>query len=215
MVICWSVLAQNAQAASPADQCHQAIALAAQQTGVPQEILLAVALTESGRKTAQGNQPWPWALNQGGEGLWFASKAEALDHLNSVLASGVSNIDIGCFQLNWRWHGEAFASAEAMIDPGRNATYAADHLLRLRRQTGSWEKAVSSYHSATPDLAERYMARFLPIYAGVLDGGVPAPAALPAGPRVNSYPLLQAGGAAAPGSLVPAAAGLSPLFGVP
>ncbi|WP_124084949.1 transglycosylase SLT domain-containing protein [Pseudogemmobacter humi] len=215
-MICWPVLAQNVQAASPAEQCHQAITLAAGQTEVPREILLAVALTESGRATAQGHQPWPWALNQGGEGFWFASKADALDHLNAMLAQGVSNIDIGCFQLNWRWHGEAFASVEAMIDPGQNAEYAARHLLRLRRQTGSWEKAVSAYHSATPDLAERYMARFMPIYAAVLDGGsAPATPLVPAGPRVNSYPLLQAGAMASAGSLVPAAAGLRPLFGAP
>ena len=202
-------------AAESAQLCLDAIQKAARSSSVPYELLLAVAITESGRQAASEPAPWPWALNQGGESLWFESSAQALKWVDAAIARGVTNIDLGCFQLNWRWHGEQFASTAEMIDPVRNAEYAAKFLGDLKVQTGSWEKAVAGYHSFTPELADRYMKRFRPIYAAVQEGITDTPLLTAATEpvRTNSYPLLQMGTERTAGSLVTVSGGLRPLIG--
>ncbi len=209
---------QFAMASGEARQCFDAIRNAAANSGVPEEILLAVAITESGRNGSAGLEPWPWALNQGGEGMWFETRESALTTLVDPLPQGVTNIDIGCFQLNWRWHGDGFASVPDMIDPGKNAAYAAEFLLRLRHQTGSWEKAVAGYHSFTPRHATRYMERFRPVYASLTERADLSGPLLAEGAegaiRQNNYPLLQLGQPQSAGSLVSLAGARKPLLGM-
>ena len=197
--------------AGPADLCLAAARDAAEATGVPLRLLIALSLTETGRKGAAGGlEPWPWALNRGGESLWFATRDEALATLEEILAAGTTNVDLGCFQLNWRWHSAGFASAADMIDPGANALYAAKFVARLYDETGDWRAAAAAYHSATPARAEVYMTRFDPIYAALGDDP-PAPGTRLAG-RANLFPLLQGGAAISAGSLVPMDGAARPLF---
>ncbi len=198
-------------AADPADLCLAAARDAAEATGVPLRLLVALSLTETGRKGASGGlEPWPWALNRGGESLWFASRDEALSALDEILAQGATNVDLGCFQLNWRWHSDGFASAAEMIDPAANALYAARFVARLYGDTGDWRAAAAAYHSATPARAEVYMTRFDPIYAALGDDPVPQETRL-AG-HANLFPLLQGGAAISAGSLVPMDGAARPLF---
>ena len=202
--------------ADPAGLCIDAALAAARQTGVPIQVLLALTLTETGRTDADGGlAPWAWTLNQGGDGQWFDSREQAAAQLQTALDSGASNVDIGCFQLNWHWHGASFASAEAMLDPGANALYAAQHLLALYDSGGSWGAAVSAYHSATPEHAERYMARFEPIYDGLERlAAASSPPDAPLGPpRENRFPLLRAGEGQGRGSIVPLPGAARPLIG--
>lgn len=203
---------------APPALCAQAAQTAARETGVPLRVLLAISLTETGRKADDGSfAPWPWALNQGGESHWFASRDDALDFLADRLDEGVSNIDLGCFQLNWRWHNAGFASAVQMIDPEENARYAAGLLARLYADSGDWSVAAGAYHSATPEFAQRYTARFDRIYAALGDDAVLAYADAPAptteDARTNGFPLLQAGAAGSIGSVVPLGQAARPLFG--
>lgn len=212
----------GARASGPDTDCLQAAELAAAQTGVPREVLLAVMLTETGRAGAEGTlSPWAWALNDGGESLWFDTREEALSYLEGALSDSRTSIDVGCFQLNYRWHGAAFASLDAMLDPVENALYAASFLDGHFRTMGDWRAAVGAYHSATPELAERYLARFDPVFAtvsgdvawmGDLAAEDRAPA-VAAGGRKNSFPLLRAGAAATAGSLVPDGGPGLPLIG--
>lgn len=215
----------RAGAQDPADLCVGAARLAAGETGVPLDVLLALTLTETGRAVGRGPlRPWAWALNQGGASHWFDTAEDALAHLEQALAEGTTNIDVGCFQLNYRWHAAAFASVEQMIDPEANALYAARHIAGLYGRSGDWVAAAGAYHSATPELAERYLARFTPIYSalGGAEGG-PTP---PAGPvaaawgaadalpeRVNMFPLLQSGATGTAASLVPLGGAATPLIG--
>ncbi|MEF3048075.1 transglycosylase SLT domain-containing protein [Pseudotabrizicola sp. L79] len=192
--------------------CDHAAANAASQTGVPEAILLAIARVEAGRQQGGGFAPWPWTVNQGGRGSFFDSRDLAVDHVKQALSAGETNIDIGCFQINWRWHNEAFPSVEAMFDPDRNALYAARFLQRLLAETGSWEGAIGAYHSRKSDAAEGYLTKVAQ-HLGA-PGDPPAAAmspAAPAAPRTNTYPLLQGGGGAL-GSLVAQDAALATPF---
>ncbi|SEM46982.1 Transglycosylase SLT domain-containing protein [Gemmobacter aquatilis] len=195
--------------------CDQAAERASFATGVPVEVLRALTRTETGRSGPIGLEPWPWAVNQGGSGYWFDTAAEAESFVAMKVAAGIGNIDIGCFQLNYRWHGAAFSSLTAMFDPEINAHYAAGFLAEKYRETGDWVTAAGAYHSATTEHADRYEARFAEVLEGlspyrVADLG-PAPEAEV--PRENLFPLLTAGeGAGTRGSLVPQLAARAALF---
>lgn len=162
-----------------ASHCHTAAEHAARVTGVPLAVLRAIALAETGRRQGGVLLPWPWAINAGGDGRWLGSRAEAAEFLHARLAEGRRNIDVGCFQINYRWHGAAFPSAEAMLDPKANALHAARFLRRLYAEAGDWHVVAGLYHSRTPALAERYRARVRKLMADTRaaprpDGG-PAP----------------------------------------
>ncbi len=201
-------LATQPGAARPLPQlCDQAAMTVARETGVPVNALLALTRTETGRRIAGETQPWPWTVNMEGESHWFATRAEALTFTRARQASGAESFDIGCFQINHYWHGDQFTSLEQMFDPVTNARYAARFLADLYREFGDWEGAAGAYHSRTPDHAARYLRTYRTHLAALGDApsGGAAPRAATLAPRVNSFPLLQAGlgGARGLGSLVP------------
>ncbi len=138
-----------------ADNCEALAERAGAEAGVPEGLMAAIARVESGR----GDGAWPWTLNQGGKGMFLATRAEAVARLSAVVASGVTNIDVGCMQLNWRWHGPAFDSADEMIDPVRNTRHAARFLVELRARLGSWQAAAAAYHSSDRARGAAYLAK--------------------------------------------------------
>ncbi len=153
------VASSAALAASATHQsCDIAAARAARQTGAPIEVLHAIARVESGRTTEAGFHPWPWTVNVEGRGRWFASRQAALEYLQQRQSDGSRSFDVGCFQINHRWHGQAFASLNSMFEPSENALYAATFLNKLYREFGDWTKAIGAYHSRTEVHATRYTA---------------------------------------------------------
>ena len=205
----------------PSALCLAAARAAAEQTGVPYQTLLAISVVETGRDL----QPWPWTVNLGGDGHWLATADEASALISEQLNAGATNIDIGCFQLNYRWHAAAFRSVEDMLDPARNALYAAGYLARHYARTGDWGLAAAAYHSATPDHADRYLARYEQTVADLSGGptgdasgdpsGDPVGIALTMDDRSNGFPLLIAGSFGRNGSIVPATSGGRRLVGGP
>jgi hypothetical protein len=195
-------------ATDPASLCEQAALNAASTTGVPLDVLRTIALAESGRSDGGTQRPWPWTVNFGGQGFWYADRAEAELAVEERRALGATNIDIGCFQINHRWHGEAFAGTSAMFDPEENALYAAQFLARLFDETGNWPDAAAAFHSRTPEHADRYRARLAELSGALTDG----PEQIVA-PRINRFPLLMGGSAGSLGSLVPRVDGMSSLLG--
>ncbi|GAA5074849.1 lytic transglycosylase domain-containing protein [Roseibacterium beibuensis] len=202
------------------DLCDRAARAAADETGVPLDILRSIALLETGRTIEGRFISWPWTLNAGGEGMWFDTRAAALHELQRRLASGRRNVDIGCFQLNHRWHAARFESAAAMIDPVGNARYAARFLLDLRTELGDWDAAIAAYHSRTPRHGQRYIARFHEIAADLPELAPDTrPAARPEGPttpfdHVRRQPLVTLGrGSLASAQPLFARASALPLFG--
>lgn len=198
-----------ALAASDAALCDRAAVAAARKHGVPLDVLRTVALLETGRKQGGAMRPWPWALNAGGESHWLASKTRAKATARAILDSGRRNLDFGCFQVNYRWHGEHFASLGDMLDPAQNADYAARYLRSHYRRLGDWKAAVGAYHSRKPAQAARYLARY-DSYARQLAPLAPVSAPEPnrrqdsTKTTRNGFALLTGGGTAGRGSLVPA-----------
>lgn len=169
--------------------CERAIANGAAGGGVPQEVLHAISLTETGRAVNGKLRPWPWAINREGKGFWFGSRDEALAFARQSVLDGRHSFDVGCFQINYRWHGHNFPSLESMFDPETSAAYAAKFLRELHAEKGGWTLAAGAYHSRTPEFANRYKDRFERIRAGlagtVLATGAPGivPEAEPSVPR--------------------------------
>lgn len=192
--------------AGPESVCRAAAEKASRQTGVPLSVLQAISLTESGRKGSQGFSAWPWTLNIEGRGEWLPDRASALKMAQATLASGIRSFDVGCFQVNYRWHGEAFASLSDMMDPETNALYAAQFMAGLYGEAGNWSAAAGMYHSRTPEHANRYRKTFDRHLATLGDAPLPMPEVAQLVVRENRYPLLQGGGPTRLGSLMPAAA---------
>ncbi|MCL4189823.1 MAG: lytic transglycosylase domain-containing protein [Rhodobacteraceae bacterium] len=167
----------------PAALCEAAARRAAAAAGVPADLMAAIALAESGHRRDGRLRPWPWTVNDGSRGHWFATRAEAEAFLATLAARGEASFDIGCFQINRRWHGEAFASAAAMLDPEGGARHAAGFLAGLAARLGSWDAAAGAYHSRDPDRARAYGARI-----AALRGMLGAPAAPAAHPRPRPRP---------------------------
>jgi len=154
----FAALLASVPSVAKADPCGVAIERAARLTGVPASLLRAIAEVESGVQLPKGKLAWPWAVNDG-RSLLFRTRAAATDHVQALIAAGKRNVDIGCMQINWRWHGEQIGSPAALFDPQVNVLYAARYLADLRREFHSWAAAVSAYHSRREEHAALYRCR--------------------------------------------------------
>ncbi|SDH32637.1 transglycosylase SLT domain-containing protein [Alloyangia pacifica] len=209
-LLLWGLADAGRAATGDAQRCDRAAMVAARALGVPLPVMRAVTRVETGRRRDGVLQPWPWTVNLGGDGYWFDSAAEARAFAAAQVARGRRNMDIGCFQVNLRWHGGAFPSTDEMFDPEENAAYAARFLKRLRAERGDWDRAVAAYHSRTPKFADRYIARYRAVRAALDDAPVASPGAN--APLVNRFPLLIGEGQRAAGSLTPLGRGLRPFL---
>lgn len=138
-------------------RCISAILEAEQRYGIPGHLLLAIGVQEAGRTGPAGLAVWPWTVNANGEGAFFADQQKAVTWVREKQAEGINSIDVGCMQVNLRWHGHQFDSLSEAFDPKENADYAARFLVGLFHETGSWEKAAGRYHSATAVHQRRYL----------------------------------------------------------
>lgn len=143
----------------PEGICIREILAAQIRHGIPDNLLLAIGLQEAGTRRNGHFTVWPYAVNAAGEGRLFDSRNAALDWIAERQASGIRSIDVGCMQINMRWHPEAFDSPAEGFDPRVNVDYAARFLKRLHRRTGSWLKAAGSYHSFEPEFRDTYLDR--------------------------------------------------------
>lgn len=213
MLLIFALMSPSA-AARPGQTCIDASINAALQVQIPLAPLLAIAMVETGDPQGDEGDTWPWTLHSGGKGHRFATRAEAKRHLRDLYAQGVRNLDIGCFQINLKWHHAGFTSLDDMLDPQQNALYAARFLRQLYTETGDWEAAAAAYHSRTPVHAETYRKKWRLAMSrlGVsqLPGRAPAEAARTAQVHnvTTRYPLLAPGGRSGEmGSLMPTRAG--------
>ncbi len=141
--------------------CLDTAARVNHQEGLPPHMLGSIAITESGRMDpdSKAKVAWPWTVTSGGEGQYFPTKAAAVAEVRRLQKAGVENIDVGCMQINLKYHPNAFASVEAGFDPETNVRYAARFLKDMRQSFGSWSDAVRHYHSADDTRSLAYAKR--------------------------------------------------------
>lgn len=90
---------------------------------------------------------------------WFPSdRRQAGGLVGALVARGYASIDVGCLQVNLRWHPLAFHTLDEAFDPTRNADYAARYLRSLAETYGDWWIAVQRYNTARPDIGRAYAA---------------------------------------------------------
>ena len=161
------VCANRARAdVAPSALCRSAITSAERAFGIPDRLMQAIGVVESGRTDERGGvTAWPWTINVEGVGYVFDTKQDAVAAVNAHRARGARSIDVGCMQVNLMHHGDAFSSLEQAFDPVANARYAAEFLQKLLAQTGSWPRAAAGYHSLTPDIGADYGRKVLAVWA--------------------------------------------------
>lgn len=142
-----------------ANACEREIQAAAARYGIPEGILYSVGLTETGRRGSLQ----PYALNVEGKALFPETSGDALRRFAQARAQGATLIDLGCMQINHRYHADQFTSVEAMLDPHRNVDYAARFLRRLHDRHETWTMAVARYHAGPNNdpAQKRYVCRVI------------------------------------------------------
>ena len=133
------------------DDCEAAIRSAERKYNLPPYLLAAIALTESGRD----GRPSPVAMNIAGR-TYFAQDTSDMEATVAKNGGSAASIDVGCLQLNLRWHAARFKDWRSLLVPRYNAQYAALYLVELHREYGTWTGAVGAYHNRTPWRSANY-----------------------------------------------------------
>lgn len=183
LVVLLAVLPLAADAAvADADRCGAAIRAVEADASLPPGLLTAVAVSESGKYDPGRHAvtPWPWTVNNQGEGRYFATAADAIAHVQALQRTGQRSIDVGCMQINLMHHPDAFASLQEAFDPGHNVGYGAEFLRQLQDETQSWTRAVERYHTADLERGRAYREKVYARWQAARDDPVPE-AAQPTG----------------------------------
>ena len=124
---------------------------------LPNKLLTSIALVESGIKKSEFKS-WPWTLNVSGKSMYFDNKSETIEYLKSNINLKKS-IDVGCMQINTKYHLKNFKDLSHLVEPEENVKYAASFLLKLYKKHKSWNEAVSRYHSSIPKRKKNYLKK--------------------------------------------------------
>ena len=126
---------------------------------IPKNLLYAITIAESGKQNAKYNTllPWPWVLNINGTPHYLQSQEEMFSLLQTKIQSGMTNIDVGCGQVNWKHHQNHFKHPKHICNPYYNVAYSAYLLSKHYNQTRNWNKAIAYYHSQTRKIGYPYL----------------------------------------------------------
>lgn len=125
--------------------CPNLIARTEASRNIPRGLLMAIAVTES----ALNGQPDPYAMNIAGRGYHATGFQDMTNVISANWQRGVKSIDVGCMQINLKYHGSKFPRMTDLLDPTTNVNYGASFLITLATEAGSWKDAVMSYHNKT------------------------------------------------------------------
>lgn len=146
--------------------CYEQTTKQEEEMGILPNLLTAISVVESGRSTPNGGtsftrtrSAWPWTVTANGKGQYFPTKAEAIVAVKELQSFGVESIDIGCMQVNLKYHADAFGSLDQAFDPKINVSYAARFLSKLHQETGSWITAAQYYHSRNNKPGTKYVQK--------------------------------------------------------
>ena len=125
---------------------------------IPRGLLSAIVAVESGFN--------PYSVNITGKSFTANNKLEAVKTIKHALNQGITNIDIGIAQINYRWHKDNFKNIEEMLSPTTNIEYAAKLLSSLFKRYGTWQDAIKYYHSANSDYHRQYSRKVVTAWLG-------------------------------------------------
>ena len=171
---------EAAEAAKAEPEVYELCEIAADKAEADYQIkpnlLQTIASVESGRWNAEAGKrvAWPWTVHAKGKGRYYKTKAEAIAAVQDLQRRGVTNIDVGCMQINLKYHGTAFKNLDEAFDPQKNANYSAQFLRNLyKRNKQNWTKTAMHYHSRNLRRGTNYKNRLEKHYAEYVrgDGG--------------------------------------------
>tara|TARA_B100000989_G_C19520522_1_gene463950 strand:- start:289 stop:1329 length:1041 start_codon:yes stop_codon:yes gene_type:complete len=152
---------------NPNNVCLNVIKDTEQRLNIPKNLLLSIALTESGRKILEDFVPWPWSINTKGKGLFFKNREELYRYAKKNLKKKILNFDVGCMQINYYYHGKKFKNLYEMTNPTVNVNWAGEFLISLHNKHKNWREAISRYHSSTVWRKKKYFSKVMNNWAYV------------------------------------------------
>ena len=138
-------------------ECEAIIKKIESLTDIPTGLLLGIGKAESGRIKNDEIVIWPWTINHAGKSLFFDNKNQMKKYISKHVKEGDNNLDVGCMQINLKWHKHNFKDIKDMIAIEPNVSYAASFLIQLKSKYGTWEKAIKHYHSSDPVKNKPYL----------------------------------------------------------
>ena len=139
--------------------CENTIESVELQTDIPKGLLLGIGKAEAIRKINNKYIIWPWTINHAGKSLFFDNKEQMKNYVFINLKRKDFNIDVGCMQINIKWHKNNFKKISDMFEVNPNISYAASFLKQLKNKHGSWDKAIKHYHSSDPKKNNPYLIK--------------------------------------------------------
>ena len=139
--------------------CENTIESVELQTDIPKGLLLGIGKAEAIRKINNKYIIWPWTINHAGKSLFFENKEQMKNYVFKHLKRNDFNIDVGCMQINIKWHKNNFKKISDMFEVNPNISYAASFLKQLKNKHGSWDKAIKHYHSSDPKKNNPYLIK--------------------------------------------------------
>ena len=139
--------------------CENTIESIELQTDIPKGLLLSIGKAEAIRKINNKFIIWPWTINHAGKSLFFDNKEQMKNYVFKNLKRKDFNIDVGCMQINIKWHKNNFKKISDMFEVNPNISYAASFLKQLKNKHGSWDKAIKHYHSSDPKKNNPYLIK--------------------------------------------------------
>lgn len=123
--------------------CSQLIANTESRRQIPRGLLMAIAVTESG----MNGIPNPHAMNIAGKSYHARDLEDMAQVISNNWTRGVRSIDVGCMQINLKYHGDKFSRLTDLLHSPTNVEYGASYLIKLAIDRGSWREGVMDYHN--------------------------------------------------------------------
>lgn len=152
-------------------KCSSQFAYFEKKYNLPKDSLHSISLQETQKRHSKFNiqMVWPWTVNVAGRGYHFNSRDEAIRFTRQKQAEGAQSIDVGCMQINLKYHPDAFGSLEQAFSPRRNIAYGAKFLREKYTSHGDWNIAVGKYHSSTESHSKKYRENVSRLARGMED----------------------------------------------
>tara|TARA_B100001559_G_scaffold170525_1_gene142910 strand:+ start:177 stop:836 length:660 start_codon:yes stop_codon:yes gene_type:complete len=154
---------------STSDACNHFYHSSEKLKKLPPHLLKAISLKETGRWNSKTKESfaWPWTVTSGAWSHYFTSKENAIRAVKRLQLRNIKNIDVGCMQINLKYHPNAFKSLEEAFDPETNIAYAANFLSNLYKKHKSWHRSIEYYHSSNPKFNIKYRDKVKTIWKRV------------------------------------------------